>query len=254
MNKKLLIAGFLVLFFISCSSLTETTSYDYKNHSISVISDSISDDEFMAILEPYRDLVESKMSEVIATTSESMLSYRPESPLSNFLSDMILEFAKDYCISNKLDVIPDIALFNHGGIRSSLPKGEIKIQNAYEIMPFENEIVLVLLSGEQVIDLANYIATRGGEGVAGISFGITQNRAEDIKIHGLRVDVNKNYWLVSSDYIVNGGDGMKVLTWAEKRIDTGELMRDVIISYLKMKNAKGEILQASTDGRIYHVE
>jgi 2',3'-cyclic-nucleotide 2'-phosphodiesterase (5'-nucleotidase family) len=60
--------------------------------------------------------------------------------------------------------------------------------------------------------------------------------------------------LVSSDYIVNGGDGMKVLTWAEKRIDTGELMRDVIISYLKMKNAKGEILQASTDGRIYHVE
>lgn len=254
MNIRLLIAGFLVFFIVSCSTISESTSYDFQNHPINVISDSITDNQFMAILDPYKKEVESKMSEVIAYSADPLLSYRPESPLSNFLSDLILESAVDYCKQNHLDITPEISLFNHGGIRSSLPKGPIKIQNAYELMPFENEIALVLISGQQLIDLADYITTRGGEGVSGITFGMNQNKAENIKVHGIAVDVNRKYWLVASDYIANGGDGMKVLTWAEKRIDTGQKVRDVIIEYLKRKNTAGEVIEAKSDGRIYNVE
>lgn len=254
MNIRLLIAALLIALFASCSTLSESTSYNYKNHSINVISDSISDEQFMAILEPYRLVVESKMSEVIANAQEPLMSYRPESPLSNFLSDLILEFAVDYCKENHPDMIPQISLFNHGGIRASLPEGPIRLQNAYELMPFENEMVLVLLTGQQLIDLADYITIRGGEGVSGITFGMNKNKAENIKVQGLAVDVNRKYWLIASDYIVNGGDGMKVLTWAEKRIETGYKMREVIIDYMKKMSAAGEDIQAKTDGRIYHVE
>ena len=254
MNIRLLIAGILVFISVSCSTISETTSYDYQNHPINVISDSITDSEFMAILEPYKEIVESKMSEVIATAAETLVSYRPESPLSNFLSDLILDFAVDYCKENYPDITPEISLFNHGGIKTSLPKGPIRVKNIYELMPFENELVLVLITGQQLIDLADYITTRGGEGIAGMTFGMNQNKAENIKVHGLAVDANKKYWLIASDYIVNGGDGMTVLTWAEKRIDTGHLMRSVIIEYLKKKTASGEIIEAKTDGRIYNVE
>lgn len=254
MNIRLLIAGILVFILFSCSTISETTSYDYQNHPINVISDSITDNEFMAILEPYKEEVDSKMSEVIARSKESLVSYRPESPLSNFLSDLILDFAVDYCNQNNLGITPEISLYNHGAIRGALPKGPITIKNIYELMPFENELVLVLITGQQLIDLADYISTRGGEGVSGITFGMHQNKAENIKVQGLAVDVNKKYWLIASDYIVNGGDGMKVLTWAEKRIDTGHKMRDVIIDYLKEKNAKGEMIDAKTDGRIYNVK
>lgn len=254
MNIRLLIAAFFVFILSACSTLSESTSYDYKNHSIDVIADSISDEQFMNILQPYRQLMEQNLSEVIAQGKAPMVSFKPESPLSNFLSDLILEFAVDYCRQYQPGVIPEVALFNHGGIRSSLPKGPITIRNAYELMPFENEMVLVLLTGKQLIDLADYLAVRGGEGVAGIRFGIKQQKADNIKVQGLSIDENRKYWLIASDYIANGGDGMKVLTWAEMRIDTGYKMRDVIIQYLRKYTAEGKEIEAKSDGRIYHVE
>lgn len=253
MNIRLLIAGFLLLFLSSCSTISETTSYDYKNLSINGISDSISDPQFEEIIAPYKQEMDKKLSEVIAYCDEGLISYRPESPLSNFLSDMILDDAKEYCIEHDLDFNPQFSLFNHGAIRASLPKGELKLSNAYELMPFENKLVMLLLSGEQVISLADYITTRGGEGVSGITFGMLKNKAVDIKVQGLKVDVNKKYWMVTSDYIANGGDGMKVLTWAEDRLDTEDMIRDIIIDHLKRMRDKGETVHATTDGRIYNV-
>ncbi|HKM94289.1 MAG TPA: 5'-nucleotidase C-terminal domain-containing protein [Prolixibacteraceae bacterium] len=254
MNIRLLIAGILVFFLFSCRTITETASYGYQNMSININTDSISDIRFNEILAPYKEKVEAEMSEVIAYSDNGFTSYRPESPLSNFLSDLILDFGKNFAAQNAPEVQVQISLFNHGGIRASIPKGEVKVYDAYQIMPFENELVLLLLSGRQVVSLADYICIRGGEGVAGISFGMMSDKAVDIKIEGLQVDVNKKYWLITSDYIANGGDGMKVLTWAEKRIDTGYLIRDVMIGHFKQMNNKGQKVNAVSDGRIYHVE
>jgi 2',3'-cyclic-nucleotide 2'-phosphodiesterase (5'-nucleotidase family) len=222
---------------------------------ISVVSDSISDERYEAIIAPYREQIEDKMNEIIGFTTTGMISYRPESPLSNFLSDLILDFSKNYCKTNSLDANPSFSLFNHGGIRSSLPEGNVKVLDAYQIMPFENEIVILLLSGEQVVSLADYIATRRGEGVSGISFGmLNNNKAVDIKIQGAKIDVNRKYWMVTSDYIANGGDGMRVLTWAEERIDTGYKIRDVMIETFKEMHQNNEPIHGESDGRIYHVE
>lgn len=254
MNIRLLIVIGLGFTVFSCKTISEATSYTYENYSINTGADSISDAAFMAIFEPYKQEVDAKMSEVIGYSDGGLISYRPESPLSNFLSDMLLDVANDYCERNSLDAKVDISLFNHGGIRGSIPKGEITVKNAYEIMPFENEIVMVQLTGEQVIDLADYITTRKGEGVGGITFGMYGDKAENIKVQGIKIDKNKKYWLVTSDYIANGGDGMTVLTWADKRIDSGMKIRDVIINYLKAKTEKGEKIQAKSDRRIYYVD
>lgn len=254
MNIRLLISIIAAFILVSCSTFTHTTTYEYKNLSISNVSDSITDQQFDAVLQPYKEEIDQKMSEVIARSNNGMASYRPESPLSNFLTDLLLKSAKYYCKKNELDIKPQIALFNHGGIRASIPKGEIRIRNAYEIMPFENEMVMVLLTGKQVIILADYIATRKGEGVAGISFGMMTDKAIDIKIQGMKVDENKHYWLVTNDYIANGGDGMKVLTWASERIDTGWKLRDVIIEGLQFMDKNDQTIDAETDGRIYYVD
>lgn len=253
MNIRLLIAGFLVFFSVSCRTLNESASYEYVNHSINVISDSISDPEFDRILEPYKSKIQALMSEVIAQSSTGLASYRPESPLSNFLSDLVLHRANLYIASKKPDSQVQFSLYNHGGIRASVPKGAITIENAYEIMPFENEMVLLRLNGKQVQDLADYIATRKGEGVSGISFGMMDNRAVDVKIQGVKLDQEKTYWMVTSNYIANGGDGMKVLTWADQRIDTGILVRDAIIEHLRKMGDRGEDVVADVEGRVYHV-
>lgn len=254
MNIRLLIAGILATFIISCSTLSESTSYNYKNHTINVIADSVVDQSFMAVLEPYKAQVDSNMSEVLAYCPNGLVSYRPESPLSNYLSDMLLSVATEYCEDNKNGVIPNVALFNHGGIRSSFPKGDVRVLHAFNIMPFENELVLLQMDGEKLLELANYIATRSGEGIAGMSFGIRNDKAENIKIQGLKVDKVRKYWLVTNDYLASGGDGMKVLTWADKRIDTKIKVRDVIIEYLKDQTAQGKVIEAKEDGRLYYAE
>lgn len=238
----------------ACTTLSETRGYKASYVPITNAIDTVEDSVYTNILKPYKEVISSKLTEVLAYSDTSLISFRPESPLSNFLSDLILQFGVDFCKAHYPDVTPQLSLYNHGGIRSSIPKGPITMGNVFELMPFENELSLVLLTGEQVIELANYITTRGGEGVAGISFGMVNNRADNIRIQGTKVDEKQKYWLIASDYIVNGGDGMKVFTWAERRIDTGQLMRDAIIAHLRKLNSENKKVTGKSDRRIYNVE
>lgn len=252
-NNLLLITAFVGLFY-SCSISNEIQTYDYRNRNIDNVSDTLVDSSFIKILEPYQTELEDKMMIKIAETNQSMVSYRPESPLGNLLSDLIYDAGLEYLNENNSSIKLDWALLNLGGIRSSLPKGPVYVQNAFEIMPFENVMVFLELTGGQIIELCNYIASRGGEGVAGITFGMKNNVAYDIKIQGIGIDKSKNYWLVTNDYIAGGGDGMKILTWAKDKIVTDIKIRDIFISKLKKAGAGNKILNAKIEGRVYYVD
>ena len=239
---------------VSCRLSSDTMSYEYRNMSFDVVSDTLSDSRYNQLFAPYKDSLEKAMSEVIGKSAMALVSGRPESPLTNLVSDMALEFANRFCKTKRMDIVPQFSLINTGSIRTSLPQGELTLRHAYELMPFENELVLLKLNGRQVIELANYIATRGGEGVAGISFGIGTDRATGITVQGMRIDEEQKYWMITSDYIANGGDGMKVLTWAEKRIGTNVLIRDMIIESLKEKLHNNILVESKNDGRLYHAQ
>ncbi len=251
-NNLLLITAFVSLLY-ACSISNEIQTYDYRNRNIDNVSDTLVDSSFIKILEPYQKKLEDKMMIKIAETKQSMVSYRPESPLGNLLSDMVFEAGVEYLNENSRDINLDWALLNLGGIRSSLPEGPIYVQNAFEIMPFENVMVFLELTGGQIIELCNYIASRGGEGVAGITFGMKNNVAYDIKIQGIGVDRSKNYWLVANDYIAGGGDGMKILTWAKDKIVTDIKIRDIFIDKLKEAGVGNNTLDAEIEGRLYYV-
>lgn len=253
MNNRLLIMLMLWLL-TSCKVTTQSTSYEYRNMSFDAISDTLNDQSFNYILAPYKDSLERVMSQVIGETADALVSSRPESPLSNLISDMALHYATVFCQKNNYDFVPQFSLINHGSLRTSLPKGEITLRYAFELMPFENELILLQLNGKQVIELCNYIATRKGEGVSGISFGLNEGRAEKIMVQGMRIDEGQKYWMVTSDYIANGGDGMKVLTWVEQRMGMETLIRDMIIEEFQEKHSKNTLIQAKSDGRLYHVQ
>ncbi len=254
MNMRLLISGIIMFLALSCQTVIQPHGYEYENVSIDSKADTLIDQQYENILAPYRNQITDEMNRVIAYSDKALISDRPESPLSNFLSDMILEFGENYSRKQNLNFVPHFSLFNHGGIRASLPEGEIKVLNAFQIMPFENEIVMLQLTGNQVVELANYIAMRRGEGVAGISFGMLEDKAINIKIEGESINANAYYWLVTSDYIANGGDGMSVLTKARQRIDTGFLIRNVLIDMFEQMTRDNETIHAVSDGRLYYAE
>ena len=142
-------------------------------------------------------------------------------------------------------------MVNRGGLRVPIPKGEIKVQNMFELMPFENEIVFLKMSGVEMRRFIDHMASRGGEGVAGMRFGIKENRGINPEIQGQPLDDSKSYWLVTSDYIANGGDGSEILSAVRERIATGVKFRDMFIEHLRKMGRAGIKIEAKIDGRVY---
>lgn len=194
------------------------------------------------------------MGEVLCISKDPLLGDRPESALTNFCADLILQESDSICLKRYPDVRMSVSMVNRGGLRMPIPKGEIKVLNMFELMPFENEIVFLKLSGIELRRFIDHMASRGGEGVSGMRFGIKENKGVDPVIQGQPLDDSKSYWLVTSDYIANGGDGSEVLIGVKERIATGVKFRDMFIDHLRKMGHNGISIEAKTDGRIYNAK
>ncbi|TAJ09727.1 hypothetical protein DMA11_19765 [Marinilabiliaceae bacterium JC017] len=246
-----LLAGVLILSGCHNSSFGwKLVHQEYRKQTIdSLISPSA---ELENIITPYRIQVDEKMNQVIGTAGETLSSYMPESPLTNFVADLMLQEAADFSTRTDTLPLPNFALINHKGLRSPIPKGEIKVHHIFSLMPFENELVILQMKGDKVKELFDFIAGGNGEGLGGASFGIKNKKAVNSKINGRSINNNATYYLVTSDYLANGGDHFNMLTKATARHNTGLKVRKVIIDHIKAQTSKNIMITATTDQRIYH--
>ncbi len=243
----LLITWFAVA--ISCKTNFVTTSS--STHNISVSNHQAStDSQLVQMYLPYKNILEKDMNRVISISEKEMVKKRPESYLTNFLADLLLEEAKIAAKTSQLKIEPSISYFNYGGIRTFLPKGEVTVEKIFELMPFENEMVFLQLTGSQIQEFLNQLAKKGGDCLGGVRFIISSEKAKEITINGIKLDFNKKYWLVTNDYVAEGGDGLEVFIQRLEMIKSEKKIRDVLISNLERKQKNGEILTAKLDGRI----
>ena len=191
--------------------------------------------EVDTLIAPYRRQLEGQMNEVLAYLLTNMQTGRPEGLLGNLIADITLSRAVQ-----EADVPVDACVINNGGLRVPWSRGEITLGLVYEVMPFDNEIVILRFSGEQVAQLANEIAARRGEPISGLIFTIRDEGAADVRVGGRPVG-SRDYWIATSDYLANGGGGMPTL-WepAETRL-TGVFIRDAIADALRAFGAVGAI-------------
>jgi len=137
---------------------------------------------------------------------------------------------------------------NYGGIRiGEIPEGPITRGKIFELMPFDNMLVVLECPGNITAKLLHSFAASGGAPVSGnISMLIDGNKASHIKINGKSFDPNKTYRIAMPDYIARGGDKSDYLMDLPM-LDTGVLIRDAIIE--SVKNSK-EPIMVKLDGRI----
>ncbi len=243
----LLITWFAVV--ISCKTNFVPTSSSTQNISVSNYETN-TDSQLVQIYLPYKNILEKDMNRVISVSEKEMVKKRPESYLTNFLADLLLEEAKIDAKTSQLKIEPSISYFNYGGIRTFLPQGEVTVGKIFELMPFENEMVFLQLTGSQIQEFLNQLAKKGGDSLGGARFIISNEKAKEITIDGTKLNLNKKYWLVTNDYIAEGGDGLEVFTQRLEMIKSGKKIRDVIITHLEKKQKNGEMLTAKLDGRI----
>jgi len=212
----------------------------------------LTDTAFVNTINLYKLGLDSQMNQMISVSEEAMMSGKPESLLSNYVADAMFAIGNAYCLENKLDHDIDLAIINNGGLRTSLPKGEITTGKLYELLPFENKLVIVGMKGSDLQNVLKYLATRKGEGVSGVKMGIKDQNAVNVKIGEEDLDLDKLYHIISIDYLVNGGDGMNSFEKRENFRHMHMKLREAIIAHAKDLYQKGTGIKSQLDGRIYY--
>lgn len=200
-------------------------------------------------LAPYKARVDSVMSPVMGTVAHDMAAQRPESDLSNLLPDILMWAAPQY------GETPDFGIYNIGGIRAALSKGPVTYGDVLDVAPFENKICFLTLTGEQVMQLFRQIARRGGEGVShGVNLVISSDGAlVSARLHGEEIFPDKSYRVTTIDYLAQGNDQLtafKAHTNLNSPKEDSNNTRFIIMDYFRQKAAKGEAVDAKTEGRI----
>ncbi|HPR31799.1 MAG TPA: 5'-nucleotidase C-terminal domain-containing protein, partial [Prolixibacteraceae bacterium] len=155
MNRLLLIL--LLFLWVSCVPVYEAVSFQGNAISFHTQSDSLQDPEFQKQLNPYRQQMKKELSDTLAFSSVPLVSFRPESPLSNLLSDMIFDWGQKSFRNWVTDSSLSFSVMNHGGIRSALPEGAITVGDLFSLLPFENEMIVLRLNGSQIAELADHL-------------------------------------------------------------------------------------------------
>lgn len=207
--------------------------------------------EAMAILAPYKAKIDSIMSPVIGRSAINMRAYRPESPLSNLVADILRETAAEYTGETA-----DIGIVNIGGLRNDLPQGNITYGDIYEIVPFENSLCILTLQGEDLEDLFEEIAKVHGEGLSGACLEITEDgELVSATVKGKEIDEDKMYTVATINYLAEGNDGMPSFTKAKEMVcPQGATLRKVFLDYVARFTEQGKEVDAGLEGRIKLVD
>jgi len=223
-----------------------------RGKQIEINKDLENDQDFVNDIEPYKEELQNKIDEALCFNPRTLSreDSELESSLGNFYADVCYSVADSMFFSQTKKHI-DFALFNYGGIRTAIPQGVVTVDHVFKLMPFENKLVIVQLSGESVSHLFNYLEERKeANPVAGVKLIMEQDHLSNIKIQGKDFDKTKDYFVLTHDYLQHGGDGMEFFTNPVALYPLQYKVRDVLIDHLR----KIDTLRSSLDGRFIKTE
>ena len=227
---------FLTLFFVfSCSKQNyNVTKIEGKRIVITEKQNQVPKIE--NYIKPYREHINKDLDSVLAYCPETLdkSSGKWQTTIGNLMADVSLVRGNLVFQSREKKSI-DICLLNSGGIRSILPKGNVTARNAFEIMPFENSMVVIALKGEQIFELVDFFVTdKKAHPLAGLTFTIDKNnRPKNILVQGKPIEKETIYYVGTNDYLADGGDNMTFFKKSIQKYDLEYKLRNILIDYFK---------------------
>jgi 2',3'-cyclic-nucleotide 2'-phosphodiesterase (5'-nucleotidase family) len=185
-------------------------------------------------------------AEVLGDAGVALHRRRPESTIGDFITDAMRAEAK-----------VDVALQNPGGMRADLDVGPITRGDVYAIMPFDNTTVTMELTGA-LLRQALEQSLRGDRvtQVSGVRYVYDRSKPAGQRIvqvtlaDGTPIDEQKTYTVAANNFMASGGDQYDALAQGKNRTDTGRLIRDAMVTWVKSQCAGGKKLELPGDGRI----
>ncbi|MCD8193102.1 MAG: 5'-nucleotidase C-terminal domain-containing protein [Tannerellaceae bacterium] len=244
-GRLILVAASLMLLAGSCSSGYRINSVEGKY--IQVTHTATPDPAAITLVDSYRNQLEGIINEVIGYATTDLVAGKPESSLTNFTSDVMLTLDTRYTGGKPAD----FSLMNVNGHRAAIRKGDITVGDIYSTYPFENELIVLTLKGEQVQEVFEAYARMGGAGISStVQLQIKDKKVSKALIHGQPVDPEQVYTVVTIDYLAEGNNGMQPLTKALSVTPVNRTLRDHMLDYVRNTAASGRQISATTDQRI----
>ena len=182
---------------------------------------------------------------VIGHSAKGMKSKRPESPLSNWTVDGLMQAAEEYT-----GIKADVGIANFGGIRTDIPQGEILKDDLVSMFPFKNYLTVVTLPGWRLREIFNQMAQNGVQVLGGVKLVIKDKQVESVSVGGAPLDDSKTYNLATIDFLLNGGDGLNLGDNALQIVKTDVLVIDIMLPRVMKLEAEGKTVDYQTDGRV----
>lgn len=234
MKKKFLLLFLSSISLLSCKNTSSVSVTRIEGRELNV-SDTIPANESIEdFIQPYKQHIDEEMNAVLAYSVYDLQKTDGElnTALGNMMADAVMELSNPVFnkrTGNNIDVV----LLNYGGIRSSVKKGDITTRSAYQLMPFENEVIVAKLSGAQMREMVRYLIDAGvAHPVSGIQLEIgPDNSLQQVLIQGQPLQDDKDYFVATNDYLYQGGDNMNFFAGSKEVTSLDYKIRNLLIDY-----------------------
>lgn len=241
-----------ILLFLGCKD-SDPTLKSIEGQRIQINYSSSSKDSVESVIAPYRNRVNQILDSVLAFAPMpiSKTDGGLNTPAGNLMADIVMQEVNPVFKARTGKQI-DFVLLNFGSIRSVISPGNITERTAYEIMPFENSVVIAELDGKSIRAMVSFlIKSAVAHPIAGIQIIVDKNKSlQAVNIQGKPFDENRTYYVATSNYLVAGGDHMDFLKGYISLTDSDYLIRNTLIDHFK----KVDTLTAATDDRFVQIK
>jgi len=234
MKTKHFVIIIILLITIACKK-SKKVLYKIEGKQLITDSTATNNKEISDIIAPYKKHLNEQLDSVLCTTPKDLtrIDGKLESTLGNLMADICYEQGNPV-FEKQTNKTIDFVLFNYGGIRAPIPKGNITARNAFEVMPFENELVVVELSGKKISELLHYLfVNKKAHPISKLSLKLNNETYQDVTISDVPFNDKKNYFVLTSDYLQEGGDKMNFFKSPISLHKTGYKIRTALIDYFK---------------------
>ncbi|WP_317044391.1 5'-nucleotidase [Confluentibacter citreus] len=201
------------------------------------ISDSLStNNEIEAFIKPYRSHIQKDLDSVLAYSAGTYTKSDGDfnTAIGNFMADAVFDEANPI-FKKRTGKNIDMVLLNHGGIRSIMSKGNVTTRTAFELMPFENTLLVVEMKGTQMDSLIAYLSkSKKAHPISKLKLIIDTNfNVVEATINGKNIEDNNTYYVATNDYLFNGGDNMTFFKPNNSVHDLNYKIRNALIDHFK---------------------
>jgi len=194
-----------------------------------------------ALIDRYEKETSAALDEVLGEAASPLERASRECPLGNLFADVMRAAAG-----------ADLAFQNPLGIRASLDAGPIRLRDVYNVMPFDNTLVVVSLTGAEVRALLEQATERAKFlHASGLRYAIDTARPPGSRVTFTSpFDEARTYRVAVNNFMAQGGDGLALLTKHTEAKDTGILLRDALADWIRAETRAGRKIEAKVEGRI----